>query len=160
MVRELEGVDAGSTLSLEAWGEIAQGIASGRSLTGIARGVGRPASTVSLEVTRNGGRGRYLAVFAERTPRRRVRRPKARRLAVDRTLALEASDGCGCGTRPTKLAKRLRLENPESALVSVPSDVLPGALPAGPWRGESRGGLRADDLCVAHRSSAPLPHGP
>ena len=48
----------GARLSFEEREEIALGIASGRSLTGIARGVGRPVSTVSREVARNGGRRR------------------------------------------------------------------------------------------------------
>ena len=79
----------GVRLSLEEREEIALGIASGRSLTGIARGVGRPVSTVSREVARNGGRRRYRAVVAERATRRRACRPKPRRLATDRALACE-----------------------------------------------------------------------
>ena len=79
----------GARLSFEEREEIALGIASGRSLTGIARGVGRPVSTVAREVARNGGRGRYRAVVAERATRRRACRPKARRVCqrppVERT---------------------------------------------------------------------------
>jgi IS30 family transposase len=64
-------------------------IASGCSLTGIARGVGRPFPTVTREVTRNGGRGLYRAVVAGRATRRRACRPKVRHPAVDRALGRE-----------------------------------------------------------------------
>jgi IS30 family transposase len=63
-------------LSLEEREEIALGITSGRSLTAIARGVGRPVSTVVRVVARNGGRGRYRAVVAERATRRRLLLPE------------------------------------------------------------------------------------
>jgi IS30 family transposase len=79
----------GARLSLEEREEIALGIASGRSLTGVARSLGRPGSTVAREVEGNGGRPRYRAVVAERATRRRTCRPKARRLAVDRELGRE-----------------------------------------------------------------------
>jgi IS30 family transposase len=71
----------GARLSLEEREEIALGIASGRSLTGIARGVGRPVSTVA--------RRWPGTVVAERATRRRACRPKQRRLAVDRALGRE-----------------------------------------------------------------------
>jgi IS30 family transposase len=79
----------GVPLSLEEREDIALGIASGRSLTGIARGVGRPVSTVAREVARSGGPGRYRAVVAARATRRRACRPKPRRLAVDGALGRE-----------------------------------------------------------------------
>ncbi len=103
----------GVRLSLEEREEIALGIASGRSLTGIARGVGRPVSTVAREVARNGGRGRYRAVVAERATRRRACRPKPRRLAVDRALGREVERRLRLRHSPQQIANRLRLEHPD-----------------------------------------------
>ena len=114
---------SGARLSLEEREEIALGIASGRSLTGIARGVSRPVSTVAREVARNGGRRRYRAVVAERATRRRACRPKARRLAVDRELAREVE-------------RRLRLRpgsRPRSTQPRVPQRPRRGAGRAGAW---------------------------
>ncbi len=79
----------GAGPSLEESKGIALGIASSLGLTGIARGVGRPVSTVAREVAHNGGRGRYRAVVAERATHRCACRPKARRLADNRGLARE-----------------------------------------------------------------------
>jgi Helix-turn-helix domain len=42
--------------------EISRGLAAGRSLRGIASGLGRAPSTVCREVAANGGRGRYRAL--------------------------------------------------------------------------------------------------
>lgn len=93
-------------LSLEERKEIALVVASGRSLTGIDRGVERPVSTVSREITRNGDRGRYRAVVAERATRRRACRPTARRLAVDRELAREVERRLRLRHYPQQIANR------------------------------------------------------
>src|SRR5688572_22688985 len=60
--------------------EISRGLAAGTSLRAIAARLGRPASTVSREVSRNGGRKRYRAGVAERAAVVRRRRPKASKL--------------------------------------------------------------------------------
>jgi IS30 family transposase len=109
----------GVRLSLEERVEIALGIASGRNVSGIARGVGHPVSTVARKVTRNGGRGRYRAVVAERATRRRACRPTPRRLAVDGELGREVERRLRLRHSPEQIANRLRLEHPESALVGV-----------------------------------------
>ena len=62
--------------------EISRGLAYGRSLRAIGRGLGRASSTVSREVRRHGGRHRYLAAAADRRAWKRSRRPKRCRLAT------------------------------------------------------------------------------
>jgi IS30 family transposase len=109
----------GARLSLEEREEIALGIASGRSLTGVARGLGGPVSTVAREVAPNGGRPRYRAVVVERATRRPACRPKARRLATDRELAREVERRLRLRHSPERPANRLRLEHLERALVGV-----------------------------------------
>src|SRR5207302_8892949 len=68
-------------LSLAEREEISRGVAAGLSLRAIARQLGRAPSTVSRELTANGGRVRYRAATADRDARRRARRPKPAKLA-------------------------------------------------------------------------------
>ncbi len=56
---------------------IATGLAGGLGYAEIARGLGRPTSTVSREVARNGGPGGYRPSSAQRATTRRARRTGA-----------------------------------------------------------------------------------
>ncbi len=73
-------------LSLVEREEISRGMAAGESLRSIAGRLGRAASTVSREVARNGGRGRYRAHRADRAAWERARRPKLCKLAANQRL--------------------------------------------------------------------------
>ena len=73
-------------LSLSEREEISRGLAAGESLRGIARRLGRAASTVSREVAGNGGRLKYRAGVAHRASRHRARRPKPAKLATHQRL--------------------------------------------------------------------------
>lgn len=73
-------------LSLSERKKISRGLASGDSMRRIARGLGRPPSTVSREIARHGGRDLYRASSAEEGVSRFGRRPKRRRLATHRRL--------------------------------------------------------------------------
>ncbi|WP_405166152.1 helix-turn-helix domain-containing protein [Nocardia sp. NBC_01499] len=67
----------GGRLTLHERECIAAGLADGLGYTQIARQLERPASTISREVTRNGGPGRYRADRAHRATAARARRSKA-----------------------------------------------------------------------------------
>ncbi|MFE9576407.1 helix-turn-helix domain-containing protein [Nocardia sp. NPDC006044] len=67
----------GGRLTLHERECIAAALAEGLGYTQIARQLDRPASTVSREVTRNGGPGRYRADRAHRATAARARRSKA-----------------------------------------------------------------------------------
>ena len=56
---------AAKALSLVEREEVSRGIASGLSIRQIARTMGRPASTISREIARNGGREAYRAQKAD-----------------------------------------------------------------------------------------------
>lgn len=73
-------------LSFEEREAISRGLASGRSLRGIAAELGRAASTVSREVSRNGGIDRYRASLAEKAFLRRSKRPKPLLLGKNEAL--------------------------------------------------------------------------
>lgn len=63
-------------LSAEERESISRGLASGTSYRAIGRELGRSASTISREVSRNGGPGKYRAYDAEKQFLKRGRRPK------------------------------------------------------------------------------------
>lgn len=69
-------------LSLVEREEISRGLAEGVSLRGIACRIGRSPSTVSREVTNNGGKKRYRATVAHTASRHRARRHKPMKLEM------------------------------------------------------------------------------
>jgi len=74
------------SLSSQEREEISRRLAQGHSLRTIARRLRRAPSTVSREVARNGGRGRYRAALADRRAWQAAQRPKRCRLAGRRRL--------------------------------------------------------------------------
>jgi DNA-binding CsgD family transcriptional regulator len=81
------------SLSMAEREEISRGVAVGESCRQIAARLGRAPSTVSRELTRNGGRHRYRAQVADAAAFRRAQRPKAAKLVTSR--------GCGRWWRPS-----------------------------------------------------------
>ncbi len=74
-------------LTLSKREEISRGVAAGLSLRSIATSLGRAPSTVSREISRNGGRRRYRASQADQCAWDRAHRPKTCKLAQNRALA-------------------------------------------------------------------------
>ncbi|MFW5418222.1 helix-turn-helix domain-containing protein [Nocardiopsis sp. CNT-189] len=72
----------GGRLTRQERARIAAGLADGLTYAEIARELGRPTSTVSREVARNGGPRGYRAERAERDTRRRARRSGPNRSAA------------------------------------------------------------------------------
>jgi IS30 family transposase len=68
-------------LSLADREEISRAMSRGESVRRVAARLGRPPSTVSREIGRNGGRERYRAAEADALAWRRARRPKLCKLA-------------------------------------------------------------------------------
>ena len=75
------------SLTLAEREEISRGLASGRSLRAIALRLGRSPSTISRELTRNGGHSSYRAHVADQAAWDRARRPKRCKLALHHPLA-------------------------------------------------------------------------
>lgn len=73
-------------LTLAEREEISRGLVAGRSVRAIAAALGRSASTLSREISRNGGSGRYRAAAADSQAWKRSLRPKACKLALDDAL--------------------------------------------------------------------------
>jgi IS30 family transposase len=129
----------GARLRLDEREEIALGIAAGRSFADIARQLDRPTSTVSRDVDRNGGRGRYRAIRAQRATIERARRPKPRKLVTDRRLAREVARRLKKRHSPEQIANRLRLEHPDEPHWWVSHETIYQSLYL-----QGRGGLRAE----------------
>jgi IS30 family transposase len=73
-------------LSIEEREEISRGLANHHSIRSIALHLGRSASTISREISRNGGLSRYRATEADKSAWKRATRPKACRLAFNTKL--------------------------------------------------------------------------
>ena len=73
-------------LGLDDREEISRGVATGVSLRAIARQLGRAPSTISRELRRNGGQGRYRATAADKRAWDRASRPKVCKLAMHEEL--------------------------------------------------------------------------
>jgi transposase, IS30 family len=129
----------GARLTIDEREEIALGLATGRSFAVIAVQLGRPTSTVSREVDRNGGRGGYRASRALRETDRRARRPKVRRLVEHRWLAAEVAKRLNKKHSPEQIASRLRLDHPDEPHWWVSHETIYQALYL-----QGRGGLKAE----------------
>src|SRR5262249_24883095 len=75
------GAHSGGRLSYEERVRIAARLELGQRAREIARALGRSPSTISRELERNGGRGRYRSVRAEQRAQRCARRPKPTKLS-------------------------------------------------------------------------------
>jgi transposase, IS30 family len=100
-------------LSLAEREEISRGVHAGQSLRRIAVGLGRSPSTVSREVARNGGVGRYRAHVADTAARERARRPKPAKLAVDTGLRAVVQTRLTQRWSPTQIVAWLKQEYPD-----------------------------------------------
>jgi IS30 family transposase len=90
--------------------DIAVGVRAGRSLSEIAREIGRDKSVVSREVRRNLARTGYRPVGAHEKAKRRRCRPQARKLDGDVLLRERVLADLACGRTPRQIAGRLGAE--------------------------------------------------
>jgi len=99
-------------LSLVEREEISRGIAAGLSARSIAGRIGRPSSTVSREIGRNGGRDGYRALAADAGAFERARRPKVSKLAANAALAGVVAAKLDEDWSPQQIAEWLRRVHP------------------------------------------------
>jgi IS30 family transposase len=115
------------------------GLVAGESFAVIGRRLGRPTSTVSREVGRNGGRDGYLAWAADRRAREHARRPKVCKLAVEGELREFVIAGLLQHWSPEQIAARLVDEFPERVEMRVSHETIYQSLFV-----QSRGGFRKE----------------
>ena len=130
VVRDAGGMPAQSrsrsdrVLSLAQREEIRVGLERGDSFAAIGRALGRPTSTISREVGRNGGRGCYLGWAADRRAGDRARRPKVCKLAVEGELREFVIEGLQHRWSPEQIAARLIDEFPDRPEMRVSHETI------------------------------------
>jgi IS30 family transposase len=99
-------------LTLSEREEISRGIAAAQSARSMARLLGRSSSTVSRELSRNGGYDRYRAALADETAWARARRPKRCKLANNPRLRQAVASKLRLNWSPEQIAGWLKRWRP------------------------------------------------
>jgi len=129
----------GMRLSFQERCEIGRRLKWGLSMRDVAAALGRPCSTVSRELARNGGRGRYRAVFAQNRWFNTKRRPKPYRLESNRRLARRVEQLLRRRWSPEQIAERLRRDHPHDSRWWVSPEAIYRSIYV-----QARGGLRQE----------------
>jgi transposase, IS30 family len=104
--------------------EISRGIAVGRSLRQIAHDLKRSPSTVSREISRNGGSLRYRANQADRRAWQRGVRPKPCRLALHRELRWRVAQKLALQWSPEQICGWLKQEFPTNPDMQISHEAI------------------------------------
>jgi transposase, IS30 family len=111
-------------LSLAQREEIRAGLERGDSFAAIGRSLGRPTSTISREVARNGGRDTYLGWAADRRAGELSRRAKVCKLAVEGELREYVIAGLQQRWSPEQISARLVEEFPDRPEMRVSHETI------------------------------------
>lgn len=111
-------------LGLSEREEISRGLAAGESLRLIARRLGRPASTVSREVTRHGGRDNYRAASADGQAWDNARRPKRCLLATNTRLRDTVSEKLAKDWSPQQISGWMARHYPDDEAMRVSAETI------------------------------------
>ena len=111
-------------LSLAEREEISRGVASKQSIRSIARQIQRSPSTISRELTRNGGYDRYRASSADQITWDRARRPKRCKLARHHSLAQVVAAKLKQQWSPQQIAGWMKRTDPHSEHVRVSHETI------------------------------------
>jgi transposase, IS30 family len=121
--------------------EISRGLALGHSVRGIARRLGRSASSISREVRRNvDSRRCYRATTAQWYALRRARLPRRRRKLTQQWLARHVNRRLCAGWSPQQIAARLKRDYPHDVSKRISHETIYAAIYIVP-RGELRRSL-------------------
>jgi len=115
---------SGRVLTLAQREEISRGLSAGDSIRAIAAGLDRAPSTVSREVRRNGGLGRYRAAEADARAWRRARRPKRCKLAMRPRLRHIVAAKLLLEWSPEQIAGWLRWRFPDDGEMYVSHETI------------------------------------
>jgi len=126
-------------LSMAEREEISRGVAAGEPCRQIAARLGRAPSTVSRELTRNGGRHRYRAQAADAAAFGRAQRPKAAKLVAQPRLRAVVEAKLALRWSPEQIAGWLPLAYPSDPVMRVSHETIYLSLFV-----QSRGALRRE----------------
>ena len=111
-------------LSIEERESISRELSRGRSARQIGRFLGRHHSTISREITRNGGAVGYRVVEAQRRCEENRRRPKERKLVASTRLHDTVNDGLRERWSPKQIGERLRRDYPDDEVMRVSHEAI------------------------------------
>lgn len=111
-------------LSLEEREVISRGLAADQAMRRIARSLGRQPSTISREVSRNGGRRAYRAADAERYAWERARRPKPCVLAGNERLRDMVAEKLSWDWSPRQISQWLERAFPADQNLRVSAETI------------------------------------
>ena len=126
-------------LSIEDREEVFARIGRGETFAKIAEGLGRPTSTISREVKRNGGRDAYRPVAADRATCVRAKRPRPTVFETNLALKMVVESWLGLKYSPKQISGRLRAEFPDNEKMRVAPETIYQALFV-----QARGGLNKE----------------
>lgn len=126
---------------------ISRRLATGSSCRGIASELGRAPSTIAREIARNGGRGGYRCVAADRRAGKQARRPKSCKLATQARLRRVVADKLRHFWSPEQISKWLKLQSSD-AIMQISHEAIYQSLFI-----QTRGALKAElrDCLRTHR---------
>ena len=104
--------------------EISRGISAGLTFTQIADSMGRSTSTISREVSRNGGRSRYRANVADRRAWAQSKRPKKCLLALNESLRAAVAEKLSLDWSPEQVAGWLKRQFPDDKSMHVSHETI------------------------------------
>jgi len=111
-------------LTLSEREEISRGIAVHQSARSMARLLGRSASTVSREISRNGGYDDYRAALADEQAWARARRPKRCKLATNPWLRQAVAKKLRSNWAPEQVAGWLKRAHPDDESYHVSHETI------------------------------------
>jgi len=136
-------------LTLAEREEISRGVIAGQSLRSIAASLGRAASTVSREISRNGGRRHYRANKAEQAAWDRAHRAKTCKLAKHPELARIVAEKLQLQWAPRQIAGWLNRAYPDDENYQVSHETIYRSLFI-----QARGALKKELLQHLRRTRA------
>jgi len=104
--------------------EISRGLVAGLSMREIARSLGRASSTISREVSRNGGRRSYRAIKADKRAWEQALRPKLCKLAGSAFLRRVVSAKLRSDWSPQQISGWLKQTYPEDERCQVSHETI------------------------------------
>jgi IS30 family transposase len=134
-------------LTLAEREDISRAVVAGHSIRSIASSLGRAPSTISRELSRNGGEERYRASQADQAAWDRARRPKICKLAENRTLAHIVADKLQLLWSPEQIAGWLKHIYPDDTNSQVSHETIYRSLFI-----QARGALKKELLAHLRRT--------
>jgi len=112
------------TLTLAEREEISRGLVAGQSIRSIAAALSRSASTISREISRNGGSRRYRAAAADKRAWKQALRPKPCKLVLNGRLRQAVAVKLQRHWSPAQIAGWLRRKHPDNEAGRVSHETI------------------------------------